>query len=107
MAKCCEDPTEPHKIDPRELLREQEHYGNLLRDLFTGDPEKLMLKELNVTNTYLRELAALRAHYPIVRQHAIMLLEKQSISILERIVGKEPLTETGILAQKRIDDIAD
>jgi hypothetical protein len=106
MAKCCEDPTEPRKIDPRELLREQEHYGNLLRDLFTGDPEKLMLKELKGANTYLRELAALRAHYPAVRHYAITILDKESITILERIVDKEPGTEIGILAQKRVAELA-
>ncbi len=44
MATCCDDPTEPKKLDPRELIREQERYGNLMRDLFTDDPEQLMLK---------------------------------------------------------------
>ena len=78
---CCDDPTEIHKIDPRELVREQQHYGNLVRDLFTDDPEKVLLKLLNESNAYLRELAALRAHYPSVRLRAIELLDKQSDAI--------------------------
>jgi len=32
---CCDDPTEPRKIDRRDLIRLQEDYGNLVRDLFT------------------------------------------------------------------------
>ena len=106
MSNCCTDPTEPIKLDPRDLHREQELRGNLLRDLFTGDPEKLMLKELKGANTYLRELAALRAHYPAVRHYAITILDRESITILERIVDKEPGTETGILAQKRVAELA-
>jgi hypothetical protein len=78
MTSCCDDPTEPRKIDPRELKREQERYGNLVRDLFTDDPERVMLKQLHEANTYLRELAALRAHYPSIRCHAIELLDKKA-----------------------------
>lgn len=103
MGTCCDDPTEPHKIDPRELLREQEHYGNLVRDLFTDDPERVILRQLNEASTYLRELAALRAHYPSVRRRAIELLDKKSLPVLERIGAEESDTEFGIAAKQRID----
>jgi hypothetical protein len=102
---CCDDPTEPSKIDPRELIREQERYGNLVRDLFTDDPEKVILKQLNEANTYLRELAALRAHYGSVRKHAIELLGKDSVSVLERIAEKESDTEIGKAARQRLTDL--
>lgn len=88
MASCCDDPTEPLKIDPRELLREQERYGNLLRDLFTDNPERVMLKQLHEANVYLRELAALRAYYPSVRLHAIELLDKKAFQFLSDSVMK-------------------
>ena len=93
MSNCCNDPTEIPKVDPRDLVREQTRYGDLLRELFTCDPEKLMLHELREANTYLRELAALRAHYPTVRLAAIALLEEPSLSVLQRIVDKEPESE--------------
>ncbi|NYT46875.1 MAG: hypothetical protein H0A75_03835 [Candidatus Methanofishera endochildressiae] len=80
MSNCCSDPTEIPKLDPRDLVREQTRHGNLLRELFTGDPEKLMLHELHEANTYLRELAALRAHYPSVRLAAIGFLEEPNPS---------------------------
>jgi len=99
---CCDDPTEPYKVDPRELIREQEHYGNLVRDLFTDDPEKVILRQLNEANTYLRELAALSAHYDSVRKRAIELLGKDSITILERIINKEAGTEIGSAARQRL-----
>ena len=86
---CCDDPTEPLKVDPRDLRREQEHYGNLLRDLFTGDPERVILKQLREANAYLRELAALRAHFDSVRLQAIKLLEAGSIPVLERIIEQD------------------
>ena len=105
MTSCCDDPTEPRKIDPRELLREQEHYGNLLRDLFTENPERVMLKQLHEANAYLRELAALRAYYPAVRLHAIELLEKKSLSVLERLSSEEPDSQFGIAAKKRIEQL--
>ena len=105
MASCCDDPTEPRKIDPRELLREQEHYGNLLRDLFTDNPERVMLKQLHEANAYLRELAALRAYYPAVRLHAIELLDKKSLSVLEQLSHKEPDSQFGIAAKKRIEQL--
>ncbi len=88
MSNCCSDPTEIPKVDPRDLVREQARYGDLLRELFTGDPEKLMLHELHEASTYLRELAALRAHYPSVRLAAIALLEQSSVSVLQRIIDK-------------------
>ncbi len=69
-------------------MREQTHYGDLVRELFTGDPEKLMLHELREASVYLRELAALRAHYVSVRLAAIALLEASSMSVLQRIVDK-------------------
>lgn len=106
MSKCCEDPTEPNKIDPRELLKEKQLYGNLLRDLFTENPEKLMLRQLHSANTYIRELAALRAHYPAVRRHAIKLLDAGSKSVCERIVSQEPDSEIGLAASQRLTEFA-
>ncbi|EIC29923.1 hypothetical protein [Methylomicrobium album] len=41
MSSCCHDPTEPPRADPRDILREQVHYDNLVRDLFTEDPERI------------------------------------------------------------------
>lgn len=105
MASCCNDPTESDKIDPRELLREQERHGNLLRDLFTDDPERVMLKQLHEANVYLRELAALRAHYSSIRYHAIELLDKKSLLVLEKISKTEADTPFGIAANKRIEQL--
>ena len=105
MSSCCDDPTEPRKIDPRELLREQERHGNLVRDLFTEDPEHVMLKQLHQANTYLRELAALRTHYPSIRCHAIELLDKKSLPVLEQISSEEAGTLFGIAANKRIEQL--
>ena len=102
---CCDDPTEPLKVDPRDLIREQQHYGNLVRDLFTGDPEKVLLKLLNETNAYLRELAALRAHYPSVRLRAIELLDKKSRTILEQLLEQEPDSQFGAAAKARLDQL--
>ena len=102
MSNCCNDPTEPPKVDSRELLREQEHFGSLMRDLFTGDPEKVILKQLNDANTYLRELAALRAYHDSVRRRAIGLLGNESASILERIVDQENNPEIGAAARSRL-----
>lgn len=106
MSHCCEDPTEPRKVDPRELLREQQHFGNLVRDLFTDDPEKVILIQLNSASTYLRELAALRAHYPTVRRRAIELLPEESTSVLERIIDKEPDSDVGKAAAQRLKELA-
>jgi hypothetical protein len=105
MSHCCEDPTEPSKVDPRDLRREQERYGNLVRDLFTESPEKVMLRELKSANTYLRELAALRAHYDSVRIQAIELLDNSSTGILERIIDKEGTTDIGIAAQQKLEQL--
>lgn len=102
---CCDDPTEPVKINRADLARAQEQYGALLRDLFTGDPEKVMLKQLNGAGVYLTELAALNAHYDSVRKHAIELLGDKSLSMLQRIVDKEPESEIGLFAQQRIEAI--
>lgn len=107
MSNCCNDPTEPVKLDPRELLREQERFGNLIRDLFTENPEKVILRQLNSASTYLRELAALRAYHESVRTHAIELLGKESLSVLERIVKQEPETGVGETAKKRLEVLAD
>ena len=103
---CCDDPTEIHKVDPRELVREQQHYGNLVRDLFTDDPEKVLLKLLNESNAYLRELAALRAHYPSVRLRAIELLDKKSQALLEQLIEQEPDSSFGIAAKQRIEQLS-
>ena len=102
---CCDDPTEPSQDDHRLLMREQMLYGNLLRDLFIEDPEKLMLKQLADASPYLRELAALNAHYVSVRQRAIQLLHKESAGVLERIYKKEPDTEVGSSAQQRLAEL--
>ncbi|MCK5190826.1 MAG: hypothetical protein KAI44_04440 [Methylococcales bacterium] len=102
---CCDDPTEPVKINRSDLVRAQEQYGSLVRDLFTGDPEKVMLKQLRQANTYLTELAALNAHYDSVRIHAIEVLKKESITVLQRIVDKEADSEVGLCAKQRIENI--
>ena len=105
MSNCCSDPTEIPKVDPRDLVREQTRHGDLVRELFTGNPEKLMLHELREASTYLRELAALRAHYPSVRLTAIVLLEKSSLSVLQRIIDKEPTSEIGQAATERLQKL--
>ncbi len=89
MSYCCSDPAEIPKVDPRNVVREQVRYGDLLRELFTSEPEHLMLHELRAASLYIRELAALRAHYPSVRLAAIALLEKSSVAVLQRILDKE------------------
>ncbi|MDX8127883.1 hypothetical protein QLH52_11375 [Methylomonas sp. OY6] len=104
---CCDDPTEPKKLDRRDLIRLQEQYGELVRDLFTDDPEKVILKLLNDASGYLTELAALNAHHASVRLRAIALLEKPSMSILQRIVEKEPESEFGLAAMARLAQIGD
>ena len=104
---CCDDPTESNKIDPRELVREQQHYGELVRDLFTDNPEKVIIKLLHESNGYLRELAALRAHYPAVRLHAIGLLDKKSQTVLEQIIAKEPDSAFGVAAAQRLEHLND
>jgi uncharacterized membrane protein YccC len=105
MSSCCHDPTEPPRADSRDVLREQEHYDNLVRDLFTGDPERVLLRLVNESNAYLRELAALRAHYPAVRLQAIALLNDKSLETLERISEKEPDTAFGMAARQRIEQL--
>ena len=102
MSNCCSDPTEIPKVDPRDLVREQTRYGNLVRALFTGDPEKLMLHELREASPYLRELAALNAHYPSVRLAAIKLLESASDSVLQRIIDKEQSSAIGLAATEQL-----
>ncbi len=102
---CCDDPTEPVKINRSDLVQVQEEYGNLQRELFTGDPEKVMLRQLHKANAYLRELAALRAHYASVRMEAIALLDKDSRSILERVVDAEGDSELGVAARRRLEQL--
>lgn len=102
---CCDDPTEPVKISRIDLVQAQEQYGNLIRDLFTSDPEKLMLKQLHGASTYLIELAALNAHYDSVRKQAIAMLNKDSISAVKRIAEKDANTEIGDLAKLRIGEL--
>ncbi len=103
---CCDDPTEPVKINRADLVRAQEQYGNLVRDLLTSDPEKVMLKQLNGANVYLTELAALNAHYESVRKQAIQSLTKDSLSVLTSIVDKSAESSIGLAAQQRIDELA-
>lgn len=102
---CSDDPTEPKKLDRRELIRLQEQYGELVRNLLTDDPEKVILKLLDSTNTYLTELAALQAHYVSVRLKAIDLLDKSSQSILQQIVKRELDTPLGVTAKARLEQI--
>jgi len=99
---CCDDPTEPVKVNRTDVARVQEQYGNLVRDLFTSDPEKVMLKQLNQANTYLTELAALNAHYDSVKRQAIKRLEKGSIPILQQIINKQPDSEIAQCALEQI-----
>ncbi|NOQ36365.1 MAG: hypothetical protein GQ569_10805 [Methylococcaceae bacterium] len=99
---CCDDPTEPSKIEARELQYLQVRHGDLLRDLFTSDPEKVLLKQLNQANHYLRELAALNGHYQSLRLHAIELLEKDSISVLQQVITKYPESAEATAAQNKI-----
>ncbi|MBD9354448.1 hypothetical protein [Methylomonas albis] len=99
---CCDDPTEPKKLDRRELIRLQEQYGELVRDLFTDDPENVILNLLNDASAYLTELAALNAHHASVRLRAIGLLEKSSVSVLQRILEKEPDSAFGLAATARL-----
>jgi uncharacterized membrane protein YccC len=105
MSSCCHDPTEPPRADPRDILREQVRYDNLVRDLFTDDPEKILLRLLKESSAYLQELAALRAHYPGVRLQAIELLSHKSLETLERICAKEPDSPFGAAARQRIEQL--
>jgi hypothetical protein len=107
MSTCCTDPTEPIKLDLRELRREQELHGNLLRDLFTEHPEKVMLQQLRSASTYLRELAALRAHYDSVRKQAISLLDSPSIATLERIIKIEASSDIAKAALIQLEKITE
>lgn len=104
---CCDDPTEPKKLDRRELIRLQEQYGDLARDLLTEDPEKVILRLLNGASGYLTELAALRAHHASVRLRAIALLEKNSLPVLKQIAQNEPDSEFGLAAKARLAQIGD
>jgi len=102
---CCDDPTEPVKVSRADIARVQEQYGHLVRELFTDDPEKVILKQLNFANRYLIELAALNAHYDSVRKRAIELLDLNSESILQRIINQQPETEIGQFAQSHLDTL--
>jgi len=103
---CCDDPTEPKKLDRRELIRLQEEYGELMRDLFTSDPERVILKLLQSGTPYLIELAAMNAHYPSVRLQAIVMLESPSQPTLERIIARQPNSEFAEAAKMRIKQLA-
>jgi hypothetical protein len=108
MSTCCHDPTEPpNKLDSRELTRAEMRYDELVRDLFTDDPEKVLLKLLNSSSVYLRELAALRANCPSVRLRAIQLLDKKSEVVLQQIIDKEPDSEFGQTAKHRFEHLDD
>jgi hypothetical protein len=107
MAKCCEDPTEPPKLDPRELLREQKRFDDLILDLFTENPEQVILKQLHNASVYLRELAALRAYHASVRLHAIGLLDRTSESVLKQIIDKEPGSDFAMAAAYRLEHLGD
>lgn len=107
MSSCCHDPTEPDKLDPRELTRAQMRYDELVRDLFTDDTEKVLLKLVNSSSVYLRELAALRASYPSVRLNAIQLLDNKSEVVLNQIIAKEPNSEFGQAAKHQLEHMND
>ncbi len=107
MSNCCTDPTEPLKVDPRDLRREQESHGNLLRDLFTENPEKVMLQQLRTASAYLRELAALNAHYDSVRKQAISLLDRQSIAVLERIIKQQASADITQAAELQLQKVTE
>lgn len=102
MSTCCYDPTEPNKLDPRELTRAEMRYDELVRDLFTDNPEKVLLKLVKSSSTYLRELAALRAAYPSVRLYAIELLDHKSKAVLNQIVEKEADSEFARAAKHQL-----
>ncbi len=102
---CCDDPTEPKKLDRRDLIRLQEQYGELVRDLLTEDPERVILKLLNGATSYLTELAALQAHHASVRLKAIDLLDKSSQSVLQQIINKDLGTPFGLAAKARFERI--
>lgn len=101
---CCDDPTQPPKTDRRALIRLQEQYGELVRDLFTEDPERVMLKLLQDCTPYLLELAALRAHSLTVRLRAISLLEQKSTSVLQRIADGDHDAACMAAARSRLAD---
>ena len=103
MAKCCEDPTEAVKVDPRELRQQQQLYGNLLRDLFTSNPESILIQQLQNATPYLRELAALSGFYPSLRLKAIELLEQESLSVLEQLIAQQNPPEITHAAQQRLE----
>lgn len=108
MSACCHDPTDPpNKLDPRELTRAEMRYDELVRDLFTDDLEKVLLKLVHGSSIYLKELAALRANYPSVRLCAIQLLDKKSEAVLLQIIKKEPDSEFGNAAKSRIEHLND
>jgi hypothetical protein len=103
---CCDDPTEPKRIDRRALIRAEENDGQLVLELFTEDPEKVMLKQLNHATDYLTELAALNAHYPSVRLAAIALLGNDSQALLKQIIEKHPESDFAHAAAKRLQCLA-
>lgn len=103
---CCDDPTEPKRIDRRSLIRAEENYGRLVLALFTEDPEKVMLKQLNNASSYLIELAALNAYYPAVRLAAIELLGNDSQAVLKQIIEKHPGSNFAQAAEKRLKLLA-
>jgi hypothetical protein len=102
---CCDDPTEPKRIDRRALIRAEENYGQLMLELFTEDPEKIMYKQLHNANRYLTELAALNAHYPSVRLAAIELLGNDSQTVLKQIIEKYPESNFSQAAEKRLQSL--
>ncbi|MDT8405770.1 MAG: hypothetical protein RQ715_00820 [Methylococcales bacterium] len=103
---CCDDPTEPEKLDLQDLQLAEQRYGNLVRDLFTDPPERVLLKLLGESNAYLRELAARRAHYEQVRLKAIAMLDEHSVRVLQAIVDGEPgsvFAEAALQRQRQLE----
>ncbi len=99
---CCDDPTEPEKPDLQDAKLAEQRYGALVRDLFTSPPERVLIRLLAEANPYLRELAALRAHYPEVRLQAIGMLTADSAKVLQRIADDEPESRFAEAARQRM-----
>lgn len=76
-----------------------------MRDLLTDDPEKVLLKLVNEANSYLRELAVLRAYHPSVRLRAIGLLDKHSEPVFKQIIDKDPESGFGLAAKTRLEHL--
>ena len=73
----------------------------------TDNTETVLIKLVNSSSVYLRELAALSAQFTPVRLRAIQLLEKPSKTVLQQIMENESNTEFAQAAKRRIDQLND